>query len=565
MKNRNKELKKNFFISIILFIISVSFFVLEHPNFIILEGVGNIVWISYIPMLLLISQIDFSKSWLIGFLYGAISYCFYSYWLINYNVPSLIFALILSGILYSILFLGLSYINKKYISHSWFFQWIFVCCFEFLRTKGFTGFSYGISGYSLWKQIKIIQVCDLIGIYGLTFFSIFPSFCLYGVIKKIIDRHIIKYNRDTDNNLYECKTHINYISKYEIQLKSTSFILPLLAFLVWIVAFYYVYNYGNEKNQNQPDSSISVALIQHNEQFTDGSLSDHRANLINLMRLSDEALAMNPDVKLIVWPETAVVPEIIYNFDGPNIEKQKISKNIIDYIYSHKESFIIGNGYSTENNGEKKYYNSALFFNSINKVNPPNPEIYSKNHLVPFSEYIPFADRYKKFNSKLNHKNLNLWTPGSELKIFELDNLKFSIPICFEDTFPDISRKMVKLGSKCLINISNDSWSKSKVCQYQHLAMAIFRSVENRVPSIRSCSSGQTCMISQKGEIVEMAEPLCSTFITVDLPFFSDSFNKSFYTTNGDVVAYSMIFFGIALLIIQIIIVIIKKLIRNHR
>ena len=155
-----------------------------------------------------------------------------------------------------------------------------------------------------------------------------------------------------------------------------------------------------------------------------------------------------------------------------------------------------------------------------------------------------------------------MWEKGDEYTVFDYRGLKFSTPICFEDTFTTICRKMVLNGSRCFINLSNDSWSKSTVCQKQHLAMAVFRSVENSVPSVRSTASGVTCIISPQGKIEKAAPEFCQAFIIGQLPLVEDD-TENFYTRTGDWVGLALALLTSFILIMQTFVVIIKK-IKNH-
>ena len=112
-------------------------------------------------------------------------------------------------------------------------------------------------------------------------------------------------------------------------------------------------------------------------------------------------------------------------------------------------------------------------------------------------------------------------------------------------------------GARCFVNLSNDSWSKSEACQYQHLAHAVFRSVENRVPSVRSTASGQSCIINQFGQIEKMAPSFCETYVVGEVPVFSSQRKPTVYTQYGDIFGYGAVFLSVALLIMRLIIVII--------
>jgi apolipoprotein N-acyltransferase len=114
-------------------------------------------------------------------------------------------------------------------------------------------------------------------------------------------------------------------------------------------------------------------------------------------------------------------------------------------------------------------------------------------------------------------------------------------------------------GAECFFNLSNDAWSKSLACQNQHLAMAVFRCVENKIPAVRSTSSGQTCIINQNGIIQEMCEPFCSSYVVANVPILnSDQDKMTFYTKTGDLIGFVFFIFSLIMLLTKIFIGIIK-------
>ena len=150
------------------------------------------------------------------------------------------------------------------------------------------------------------------------------------------------------------------------------------------------------------------------------------------------------------------------------------------------------------------------------------------------------------------------WTPGEEIKIFETNGLNIYTPICFENTFPYLSRKAYKNGARCLFCLANDSWAKSESCQYQHFAMARFRAVENHIPVVISSVSGQTAIINQKGQIQAMANPFTKTYVTGELSVIPMEQKPTVYNTIGDIFGYGAAIILLIVLIIRGLIAIIK-------
>jgi apolipoprotein N-acyltransferase len=148
---------------------------------------------------------------------------------------------------------------------------------------------------------------------------------------------------------------------------------------------------------------------------------------------------------------------------------------------------------------------------------------YDKIHLVLFGEYVPF---------RLSHRSLYDWlnkqtpwgqsgleyslSPGGDYTVFEfgarsLDGRPYraAVPICYEEIMPYITRRFVRGAGRSdeskhidmLLTISNDGWFLHSEELEQHLAAAVFRAVENRIPIARSVNTGASAQIHPNGKI----------------------------------------------------------------
>jgi apolipoprotein N-acyltransferase len=286
------------------------------------------------------------------------------------------------------------------------------------------------------------------------------------------------------------------------------------------------------------EKQAKIALIQHNTDPWKGGLAEYRDNFRVLTRLSDEALRESPDIDLVVWSETAFVPRIYWhqNYrDDP--DSYALVKDLLGYLEAKPAPFLIGNDDARRElqpNGqwERVDYNAAILFNGSTIVNQ-----YRKLHLVPFTEYFPYQKQFPLIYEWLLAADTHFWEKGKEATVFEVrgggsgELLKFSTPICFEDSFSDLSRAFVRNGAELIVNISNDAWSGSIPAQYQHLSMAVFRTVENRRAMVRSTASGQTCVIMPDGKVAAESEPFKENYLTVRAPLVNE---VTLYTALGD-------------------------------
>ncbi len=162
--------------------------------------------------------------------------------------------------------------------------------------------------------------------------------------------------------------------------------------------------------------------------------------------------------------------------------------------------------------------NSALWFDQEKRPS----RIYSKNHLVPFGEYVPFKKSFLVLHRALRWfvpPVMAQLDPGRSRAPFELRSgprtYRLVAPICYEGTFARLCRRMIvrdgKKQADILVNISNDGWFVHKYRggsyrgtteQAQHLVQYCFRAVENRVPVVRAVNTGISASIDSCGRIV---------------------------------------------------------------
>jgi apolipoprotein N-acyltransferase len=138
----------------------------------------------------------------------------------------------------------------------------------------------------------------------------------------------------------------------------------------------------------------------------------------------------------------------------------------------------------------------------------------------------------------------NHWGKGEEYTVFELDGVRFSTPICFEDTFEYISREFVRRGAEVIVNLTNDLWSKSVAASMQHMQMAVFRATENKRSLVRSTNGGMTTIIDPNGRITRMIDPFEEGYLIGDVPIYTE--DDTLYTAWGDWLAWVMVIAAVA-------------------
>ncbi len=428
-----------------------------------------------------------------GALYGFCKFFLLMFWLITYNLPALFgISLAMAGeTAFICLLCGL--LQKKIPRFSWMLMPLVTLFFEFLRTTGELGFSYGIVGYSQWRIGLLVQSAWIFGVWGTSF-----AIMLTGSVFAFYAESVIKAS--------EKKTRFVWKGA------DCARALVLVACLLILLVVGMVSGLLADRHEKE-NKMLSVALIQPNSNPWKNGLDAYADELVSLIELTDKALSEHPETQLVVWSETAFVPDLVKHYtQSLDPGRRLLSQRLLRYIDGKSAAFVLGNNHQEKDEDGMHEYNSALFFQAGKNVLPPEPLVYNKMRLVPFTEQIPYP-RLLWPLAKAFGSDAHYWSAGKKTTVFTVDGVRFCTPICFEDTFASVIKKMCREGAEVIVNLSNDSWSHSLACQNQHLSMAVFRCAENHVPAVRSTASGQTCIIDARGRVVAELEPFTPGYL----------------------------------------------------
>lgn len=146
---------------------------------------------------------------------------------------------------------------------------------------------------------------------------------------------------------------------------------------------------------------------------------------------------------------------------------------------------------------------------------------YDKVFLTPFGETMPYISEWEWLEKQLlsfGARGMSFeLDAGAEIRLIDLpadeadrEPITMATPICFEDTVSSVVRDMVWAdGSKrvdLLVNLSNDGWfGEFDAGRTQHLQIARYRAIENRLFLIRAANTGRTVAIDSHGNLVAEA------------------------------------------------------------
>ena len=328
---------------------------------------------------------------------------------------------------------------------------------EFIRGTILTGFPWNLIVYSLSSQLEILSITSIIGTYGLNLICI--TFFTSPVIL------ILKKTK-----------------------KDTGFFI----FFLIIIPIFYFYGHFYKERFYKSDKKIyqyKVRTIGSNISLDRFYSETDTISIVNdLIKLSNPN---DSEKTIFVWPEG-----ILQNISEKDYDKYK---TLFIENFSANHFVIIGTNNQSIIEGNKEYFNSlSIYDNEFNLL-----EIYNKNNLVPFGEFLPIKNVLEKIGLKTLTNNYNSFSKGNKREIIEIKKNKFSLKIlpliCYEIIYT--GRLFEDSKFDIIINISEDGWFGNSFGPKQHFDHSILRAIESGKYVVRSSNNGIAAIINPLGII----------------------------------------------------------------
>jgi apolipoprotein N-acyltransferase len=282
---------------------------------------------------------------------------------------------------------------------------------------------------------------------------------------------------------------------------------------------------------------IKIGLVQPNFAYTnDGQFSRQEA-LRQLAALQFESRRLQQaGAELVVWSEGS------YPVTLPRDFRDDFAPESLAMIRRGLSIPIII-GADMYDAARDDLYNSAILLDRNGRV----MGTYDKARLLAFGEYMPGADTFPGLK-KAMPAGIGRFAAGAGPTILPLQgpdgqDWRLGTVICYEDILGDYLRNVGKLHPNLLINMTVDSWYGSRTEPWEHLALAVFATVELRVGMVRAVNSGITALIDPNGRLLQKTyaddpyrQPRAADGILVSAPRMAEE--PTVYVRYGDWFAY---------------------------
>lgn len=384
-------------------------------------------------------------------------------------------------------------------------------------------------GNSQYAFLPVMQIADLVGVYGVTFLIYRVNAVLYLWLR--------------------CK-----LEGRGRPMKAT---LSTAAMVAITLAYGGVRIFQFDAKAEEA-AKLKIGVAENDvgifQRETREKRDDH---VITLQRQTAELEAQGAD--LVLWSETAyratVVDRRMEALPTSDVPLPASAREDAENRVSRRDRRAIVRGFSVpvlfglqtaaprapryEGDGKYAYFNSAYLIDGGGAVQG----IYDKVYLLMFGEYIPFSE-YFPWIFKYVPAAGDL-TPGESTAVIETDifseklgvkaPVRIGVIICYEGIIPSFTAQIAEGRPHFLANLTNDDWFGLTAERYLHLILTLPRAIENRVPLIRATNTGVSAFVDPVGRLVKQTAPVDPEILMDDVPLMQSA---TVYQIIGDAFAW---------------------------
>jgi len=394
-------------------------------------------------------------------------------------------------------------------------------CMEWLRAHGTLGFSWNSLGTALYDGLSFAQWAEFVGSTALSFIPAATSVILWCALRRVWMTFHGAGKACRPWDFYA--TVVLLFALFAGGLALSKFYSPTMMM------------------QRPSVLQLPVAAVQINldqrERIEEGGgpsltrsyLNETMAAFADIQKETVRRAMKNPEVGIVqqlplwvVWPESAMGTPFWRDADSQQRLQDPHSQMLLEQSDTGLpllranvremggQNFVLFTGVD-ELLVNRREQRLCGLLNSLAVI----PDGFSsaitasKQHLMPFGEYIPLAEDvewigniYSQLTGTQVGEGIRPGT-GDEPLVVPVpgtDETVQVIPaICYEDTVADQIRRFARKGAQVIVNNSNDAWFGNSACGAQQARAAAFRCIELRRPMVRAANKGLCCTIAPNG------------------------------------------------------------------
>ena len=405
-------------------------------------------------------------------------------------------------------------------------------CIEWLRANGTLGFSWNSMGMALYNGLSLVQWAEFIGTAALSFFPTAAAVILWCACRRTWLQYKAtgRGNRPWDFLGIIVILFILFTGGLALSKKYSPLVMLKQKDVLHLPVM------GVQLNLDQveriDDGPIQPRLYGEFLRSTYQGFGEvQQATVRQAMQNPELAITQQLPV-WVVWPESALGCPIHLDIQedklipDPNTTQHFFGKTGLPMVRSKVremggQDFVLFSGvdqYRWETDTTTSYRRPRGMYNSMAIIPGEFDSITtaSKQHLMPFGEYLPFVEHLEwlgKLYTEMTGTQVGDGIhPGTgdepiAVPVPGTGETVGVIPaICYEDTVGRLLTKYARKGPQVIVNISNDGWFRDSCCGEQQARNAAFRCIELRRPMVRAANMGYTCAIAPNGAFLDILQ-----------------------------------------------------------
>ena len=201
----------------------------------------------------------------------------------------------------------------------------------------------------------------------------------------------------------------------------------------------------------------------------------------NHVKETEIALKENRKVDFILWPENSVDVDPFRN------------PEVFEALNSYKIPMIIGAIVGRDN----EILNTSILWTKESQ------NVYIKQHLTPFGEYIPLRSLASKISPFVD--DVRDFSPGNESTIFTVDKAKIAPVICYELLDDEILEKAAKSSNLLAVQTNSATFGDSAQSA-QQLQITRIRAIEHSRNILSASTTGYSAVIDYNGKVLQKSD-----------------------------------------------------------
>ena len=269
---------------------------------------------------------------------------------------------------------------------------------------------------------------------------------------------------------------------------------------------------------------IVVAAVQGNIGSSQKWSSSSNTKTVEIYtRYTAEAVASGAE--LIVFPETFLPYTLT--------EENWIGEFVRGLATEYQVTIMCG---ALHREGGERYNGVFTFYPDGSM----DSTVYTKRHLVPFGEYVPWRPVIETLLPILSDINMlsDDFAAGKDSALIETPFGKVGGLICFDSIYERLTLDSVRDGAELLVLPTNDSWFTDSAAVYMHSSQARLRAIESGRWIVRSADTGISSIIDPRGEAHDELAPLVDG-VSIATAYVSDA--RTVYSYIGNTLIYLLV------------------------